>query len=444
MKRIAYTILAKISKALQVLGRGLRPFFTAVGRYGAKFFHVVMRRVIFVVLRLASLLKRYWHGYSAPFKDKVWIIATSPWTFRGAILAGIVLLLAPQTSVFARTSAPLAQESLLYRLVGPGEEYFVEEGVTQSGFLPADSGAWSAGAVRQEVLESAPDEQLIEPTDITSLARGGTAITKPNIIQGADLGEQRREVVSYLVQQGDVLGSIAQAYGVTISTILWENNLTYRSYIRPGDTLRILPLSGIRYTVKSGDTLSRIAKKYDANVGEIMDFNKLATASDITIGETLLLPGGSKPAAAAPRRSAPSTAARRIAAPLPSINVPAGQLYIWPTTVKRITQYYGWRHTGLDVAGPVGTPLVASRAGTVTRSKCGWSGGYGCHVILNHGDGVQTIYAHASALYVDVGEKVEQGQTIAAMGSTGRSTGSHIHYEVRVNGTRQNPLKYVR
>lgn len=443
MKRIGYTILAKISKALQLLGRGLVPLFTAIGRYGAKFFHVVMRRVVFVTLRLGSLLKRYWHGYSAPFKDKIWIIVTSPWTLRVAIVFGIALLLAPQTTVFARASTPLPQESLLYKLVGPGEEYFIEEGVKEGGFVQIDSGAWSAGSVRQEVLESAPDEQIIEPTDITSLARGGTAITKPNIIQGADLGEQRAEVVSYVVQQGDVLGSIAQAYGVTISTILWENNLTYRSYIRPGDTLRILPVSGIKHTVASGDTLSKISRKYETSQSKIIEFNKLASASDLTIGDTLLLPGGSRPSSAAPRRTSP-TIARRVAAPVPSIDVPAGQLYIWPTTVKRISQYYGWRHTGLDVAGPVGTPLVASRAGTVTRSKCGWNGGYGCHVILNHGDGVQTVYAHASALYVDVGESVAQGQTIAAMGSTGRSTGSHIHYEVRVNGARQNPLRYVR
>jgi len=195
--------------------------------------------------------------------------------------------------------------------------------------------------------------------------------------------------------------------------------------------------------VKKGDTLTKIAKKYDVDeIEEVIEFNKLADASDLIVGQKLILPGGTQPRAAPVYRTTGRLAT--VAAPVPSIAVPAGTLYAWPATVSRITQYFGWRHKGLDIAGPIGTPIIASRSGNVTRARCGWNGGYGCHVILDHGDDVQTLYAHASRIYVDVGEVVDQGQTIAGMGSTGRSSGSHLHFEVRVGGRTQNPLKYVR
>lgn len=98
----------------------------------------------------------------------------------------------------------------------------------------------------------------------------------------------------------------------------------------------------------------------------------------------------------------------------------------------------------MDIAGPIGTAIYAAKGGTVVKAQPGWNGGYGTYIILDHGDGLQTLYGHNSQLFVAVGEVVSQGQTIAAMGSTGRSTGPHLHFEVRVNGSRLNPLKYIR
>jgi murein DD-endopeptidase MepM/ murein hydrolase activator NlpD len=112
--------------------------------------------------------------------------------------------------------------------------------------------------------------------------------------------------------------------------------------------------------------------------------------------------------------------------------------------VRRITQYFGWRHTGLDIAGKLGTPIYATRAGKVIKSQCGWNGGYGCYIIIDHGGGVISLYGHNSQLFVSVGDKVVQGQNISVEGSTGRSTGPHLHFEIRVNGVHQNPLKYIR
>ncbi|MFI3115040.1 MAG: M23 family metallopeptidase [Clostridia bacterium] len=118
--------------------------------------------------------------------------------------------------------------------------------------------------------------------------------------------------------------------------------------------------------------------------------------------------------------------------------------FIMPTT-GTLTSPYGYRssgfHAGIDIAAPVGTPMYASDGGTVTYS--GWYGGYGYCIIINHGNGFETLYGHASALYVSVGQKVSQGDLIAGMGSTGNSTGSHLHFEIRVNGVHQNPYNYL-
>jgi murein DD-endopeptidase MepM/ murein hydrolase activator NlpD len=116
----------------------------------------------------------------------------------------------------------------------------------------------------------------------------------------------------------------------------------------------------------------------------------------------------------------------------------------WPTSATRITQYFSWRHPGLDLAAKVGTPLYAAESGKVTISQGGYNGGYGNTIVIDHGGGMKTRYGHASKLYVKVGDTVERGEVIAAMGSTGRSTGSHLHFEVIINGTKYNPLSYIR
>ncbi len=441
LKRILYATLVKFVKVAQAIGRAAVPIIASLGRLFGRLLHAFTQKLIFVSLKIGQLLKRYWQGYSAPLKDKIWFIVTSPWTLRVAVLGAIFFILAPQTTVLAGDVTETNLDSLLYRLVGPGEEYFVEESIDSP--IAAVPPGWSIGAVRQEVLEPGGIAITPEFTELGGLALGGTAVIKPIIIPGAQLGLERKEIITYLVQAGDTIGGIAEAFGLQLTTILWENNLSFRSYIQPGNQLRILPVDGIAHEVKRGDTIAKIAKTYAGDATRVIEFNKLADAGDISIGQKLVIPGGIKPA---PVYRAPPTRGRLadIAAPLPSIFVPAGQLYVWPTTVRHITQYFRWRHTGLDIGGPIGTPLIASRAGRVVSAKCGWNGGYGCHVILDHGDGIRTMYAHASRVYVDVGETVAQGQTIAGMGSTGRSTGSHIHFEIRVNGVKANPLKFVR
>lgn len=263
----------------------------------------------------------------------------------------------------------------------------------------------------------------------------------------------RTENIDYIVQAGDTLSGIAQKFDITVNTILWSNNLTWNSTIKPGVKLVILPSSGLSYTIQKGDNLAAVAKKYQADVDKILAYNNLDSVSAIKAGNTIFIPDGIKPTQVVSSYKAPSLASQ----PKPTANTatygddelpPASDLsantkFLWPTLSHRITQYFSWVHTGLDIGDKVVNPIYAADDGKVQIS--GWnSGGYGNYVIINHGNGLQTVYGHASKLLVKTGEVVTRGQVIALIGSTGRSTGPHLHLEVRLNGTRKNPINYIK
>ena len=255
----------------------------------------------------------------------------------------------------------------------------------------------------------------------------------------------RKEVATYVVVGGDTLIGIAYDYGLSLSTVLWANNLSATSTIQPGQELSIPPVDGVLYKVKSGDTISQIAKIYGAEAQEIVSFNTLASANALKIGQNLMIPGGEAPAPAAKQRSGSSLA--QIFTPPSTISdattivSPSGK-WIWPTDWRVITQYYGWRHTGVDIDGNNNTDNYAATDGVVTFT--GWKGGYGLTVEIDHGNGIKTRYGHFSRIDVAAGQAVGAGISLGKTGTTGRSTGTHLHFEVIVNGSFRNPLDYVR
>lgn len=257
----------------------------------------------------------------------------------------------------------------------------------------------------------------------------------------------RTETIEYIVQSGDVLGKIAEKFNLSINTILWANKLTWNSTIKPGQKLIILPGSGVNHEVVSGDTIASIAKKYQADSQAIVKANNLASSGAIKKGDLLFIPNGIKPTQVVssykpkPKASAPAQTANVNIDDLPAAS-DSGAKFQWPLISTRITQYFSWRHTGVDVGDKVGQPIYAAESGKVERS--GWNSGYGYNVIINHGNGVETLYGHSSKLLVEDGDTVERGQIIALIGSTGWSTGPHLHFEVRVGGVRQNPLNYIK
>lgn len=240
---------------------------------------------------------------------------------------------------------------------------------------------------------------------------------------GADLMATTKrsggEISVYIVREGDSLSQIAEMYSVTANTILWANDIRSATAIRPGDTLVILPVAGVRHVVKTGDTISTIAKKYKGDEEEIELYNQLESGQSLAVGSTLVIPGG-----AMHTETAASVSGGRVA----SSNT-ASLSHPVPGAIK--TQgIHGYN--AIDLAAAMGTPIRAAAAGEVIVSKSsGWNGGYGNYIVIRHGNGVQTLYSHLSRNDVGVGASVAVGQVIGAMGNTGRSTGPHLHFEVR-------------
>jgi murein DD-endopeptidase MepM/ murein hydrolase activator NlpD len=251
----------------------------------------------------------------------------------------------------------------------------------------------------------------------------------------ADISKPKNSTISvYVVREGDTLSSIAKLFGVSASTILWANDLPKSATIRTGQTLTILPITGVKYTVKSGDTLASIAKKYHADAGEIASFNGL-DGSSLAVGTEIIIPDG-EISAPAPAKKASVTSRASTAVSVRS-GATIGSFMAPLSSYTRTQGIHGYN--GTDLAAPSGTAIVAAASGEVIVARgSGYNGGYGSYVVIQHSDGSQTLYAHQSRVIVSVGQSVVQGQVIGYVGNTGRSTGSHLHFEIR-NGPR-NPF----
>jgi murein DD-endopeptidase MepM/ murein hydrolase activator NlpD len=276
-------------------------------------------------------------------------------------------------------------------------------------------------------------------TQNISLARDGSAILTQEVATTKIDQNTRTDAELYIVESGDTVTSIAKKFDISISTILWENNLSAYSIIRPGKELVILPATGINHTVAKGDTIASLAKKYQVEPDAILESNRILNEDDIRVNQLVFIPEGLKP------QPAPSPQVDRAQTPKQSFSAaPTGGDFIWPTNSYTITQYFTWRHFGIDIGNKSGQPVYASAEGVVELSSQGkWNGGYGNQVVINHGNGFKTRYAHNSYNLVSAGETVTQGQAIAAVGSTGRSSGPHSHFEIMYNGRRVNPFNYV-
>jgi len=226
----------------------------------------------------------------------------------------------------------------------------------------------------------------------------------------------------YVVRAGDSLAGIARMYDVSANTIAWANDIPAGGTIKTGQTLVILPVNGIQYTVKKGDTLATIAKRYKAEAADISSFNDFGSNTTLVPGEIIIIPGGVET----------SPVNQTIARPrvVPGSGGPnLGTYFIWPVDGGTITQnLHG--NNGVDIGAPRGTKVYASAPGKVIISRDGWNGGYGLMIVIEHPNGTQTLYSHLSASFVSTGDTVVTGQVIGAVGSTGRSTGSHLHFEV--------------
>lgn len=251
----------------------------------------------------------------------------------------------------------------------------------------------------------------------------------------------RDRVIEYEVKQGDSLSTIAEKFGITVDTIRWQNDLASRDSIKIGQALEILPVTGVSHKVSKGDTVYSIAKKYDVDPQGIVNYPFNTFVNDETfelaIGQTVIVPEGVKPEAI------PWSPVARVRQVTPDAgSVVASGSFVWPTQ-GRITQNYSWYHQALDIANRQSPPILAADSGKVIVA--GWvdNYGYGNRVVIDHGNGTRTLYAHLSRIDVVVGQSVNRGDRLGIMGTTGRSTGIHLHFEVIRNGAHLNPLSVL-
>lgn len=234
-----------------------------------------------------------------------------------------------------------------------------------------------------------------------------------------------KQPVKHTVLPGETLSAIAEKYNIDVDTLLSANPKA-ETAIYPGDELVILPGKGVLYTVEEGDTLWGISQAYGVDSQAIQAANHKQD-DRLAAGDQLFIPGGHM------RRGDPA------------VSRSGGNVrFIWPTAGE-ISSPFGYRwgrlHAGIDIANDTGTPVRAARAGQV--SFVGWQGGYGMTVMVEHGQGLVTLYGHLSGYAVKSGDYVKTGQLIAYMGSTGYATGPHLHFEVRKQGVPVDPMNLL-
>lgn len=245
----------------------------------------------------------------------------------------------------------------------------------------------------------------------------------------------RTGLMEYEVKEGDNPGKIAETFGITTNTLLWANDLSGKSYIKPGQKLVILPVSGVKHEVKAGDTISSLVKKYGGQEEKVIAFNNLPPDGSLKVGSILIIPDGRMPVTSTPRPSG---------SVYTGVNLPnLSGYFVYPA----VGYNWGRLHSvnAIDIANSCGTPIYAAAEGIVreavfvgTCRSC--NRGYGLYILIEHPNGTKTRYAHLNKLVVSQGQYVDQRQLIGYMGNTGKVygvTGCHLHFEV--HGAR-NPL----
>ncbi|MFN2184332.1 MAG: peptidoglycan DD-metalloendopeptidase family protein [Anaerolineae bacterium] len=250
----------------------------------------------------------------------------------------------------------------------------------------------------------------------------------------------RMTFITYTVQANDNVWAIAQGFGLKAETVLWANPKVEKSpdLLSVGQKLVIPPVDGIYYTVAQGDTVEKLAKTYKTTVEKIVGFegNQLEEPYTLAVGQQVMLPDGRKQVVVQTNYY-PMT---RVGS-APKNALKGSGRFAWPTQ-GILTQRYWSGHLGIDIANRTGTPIRAADAGYVVMAgRDTW--GYGNQVLIDHGNGYLTRYAHLDTIKVKAGESVERNQQIGTMGNTGRSTGPHLHFEIIYSQQRRNPLGFL-
>lgn len=400
----------------------------------------VFRHLLVPLYRVYFNLKQWLASILAPAKNKIFYPLLAKSTIH-LVIVGVALAVVINNFVIKEIGAEeIGQKTVLAAIVqSPEEADIIETAVPETARgadYYRDAGVVTAGSNNQSELAA---EITAEEGKIMK-SESSAALVKPGLASTTVGSRPREQVIYYIVEGGDTVSTIAKKFNVSTNTLLWENRLGPRDYIKPGDKLTILPFSGVSHQVKKGDTIEKIAQRYEVEVNNLLEYNKLADASAIETNQILLIPGGTMPEEPKPQPPA-STSSRFALFDIPPSATVTGAKLQWPTTGHKISQYFKWRHTGIDISGNYSSPIYAADDGRA--EAVGWGSGYGNRVIVNHGNGLKTLYGHASKLFVSTGDSIKRGQVIGMIGCTGWCTGAHVHFEVIVNGSKVNPLSYL-
>jgi murein DD-endopeptidase MepM/ murein hydrolase activator NlpD len=257
---------------------------------------------------------------------------------------------------------------------------------------------------------------------------------------------------AHQVVEGETLSGIAEQHGIGVEYLIWNNPeaASDPDLLLVGEELLVPVAAGIVYDVRLGDTVYDIAARYSVDPSAVIGYegNKLSTPDMILEGMVLFLPGGVPPAPVlAPEEVTPDVPGASGTGPAVVVRqgpVAVSSGLIWPVA-GTLWGGFGPRgssfHKGIDIGAAYGTAVGAAASGQVVLATSG--GGYGNYVVVRHGDGMETLYAHLSAIYVSLGQYVGQGEVVGAVGCTGWCTGNHLHFEVHVGGSPVNPLLYL-
>ncbi len=273
-------------------------------------------------------------------------------------------------------------------------------------------------------------DNVLTPNNTNTISNNALipTIRSMGVMGGTEYNVSSDDISIYVTRKGDSLSQIAEMFDVSVNTILWANDIKRGDKIGVGDTLFILPVSGVKHVIKKGQTLSKIAKLYKVDILTITSFNGISKDTKIAIGDELIIPEAQMPNDDVPSKS-------RKSSPKPIKYYATGPISDYfinpvPEFTRKSQGLHGPGYRGIDLAAPKGARILASADGRVLLSRMGYNGGYGNMVIIEHPNGTKTLYAHMTKTATKNRAQIAQGEVIGYIGSTGRSTGPHLHFEV--------------
>ena len=445
IKRLITGLLAFLVRAIEAIFKAIAVIALFIGKGLAPVNKVFLKLLVLPTYGRYLILKSRVGKKTKNFLEKILLAIANNYTIYLIIFIVVIFVLVgnlrPTTN-----KEEYGQNALIYKIIGIENTEFIEDTYTPADESQVYSYMGENSQVESDLFTESQraTQESDDQNNNIAMNPDGSSLSKPDMIDTAEAKIGSKSIREYVVGEGDTISKIASKFSISVNTILWANNLAATSYIKAGQKLTIPPVSGVLHKIVRGDTAAKVATKYDASADTIISFNDL-DEKGLIAGQTIMVPGGRVIYTAKPRTSVAQSSGRTGTQTYNAgNNIASTGKMLWPSSCQRISQYFrGWLHTGIDIACPIGTSVKAADSGVVVRVQYGRTG-YGYNVIISHGGGKQTLYGHLSRIDVEAGETVEKGEQIGLEGSTGRSTGPHLHFEVRINGSTVNPLSYIR